>query len=140
MYQTTGLSGFVYEQDFTNLRSLLRRRLGSSLRKREKGAREGDTRGVTVTRASFFLRPILPSLVSKRLPRRLEFPSFSFTTRYNSFFFRPSNSSLAKDIRHFPFTQNVLFEFQQLPVANGTASSKISKTEDNLARYTQIFD
>ena len=79
---------------------------------------------------------------SKRLPRRLEFPNFSFTTRYNSFFFRPSNSSLAKDIGHFNFhsPKTSSLNFRQLPVANGTASSKISKTEDNLARYTQIFD
>ena len=30
--------------------------------------------------------------------------------------------------------------FRQLPVANGTAFSKISKKEDNLTRYTQIFE
>ena len=30
--------------------------------------------------------------------------------------------------------------FRQLPVANGTAFSKIFKNEDNLARYTQIFE
>ena len=30
--------------------------------------------------------------------------------------------------------------FRQLPVANGTAFPKISKKEDNLTRYTQIFE
>ena len=31
-------------------------------------------------------------------------------------------------------------KFWQLLVANGTAFSKISKNEDNLAKYTQIFE
>ena len=30
--------------------------------------------------------------------------------------------------------------FRQLPVANGTAFSKIFKKDDNLTRYTQIFE
>ena len=30
--------------------------------------------------------------------------------------------------------------FRQLPVAKGTAFSKISKKEDNLASYTQLFE
>jgi len=33
-----------------------------------------------------------------------------------------------------------VLNFRQLPVANGTAFSKIFKNEDNLARYTQIFE
>ena len=38
----------------------------------------------------------------------------------------------------FPFNQN--FRFRQLPVANGAVFSKISKKEDYLAKYTQIFE
>ena len=41
-----------------------------------------------------------------------------------------------QDYRRFRFNQNVWFDFQQVPVANGTAFSKISKKEENLASYT----
>ena len=43
-----------------------------------------------------------------------------------------------KDFGLFPFNQMSALNFRQLPVANGTAFSKISKKEDNLAMYTQI--
>ena len=39
----------------------------------------------------------------------------------------------------FRSTKTSALNFRQLPVANGRAFSKISTKEDNLARYTQIF-
>ena len=40
----------------------------------------------------------------------------------------------------FHSTKTSGLNFRQLPVANGTALSKISEKDDNLARYTQIFE
>ena len=40
----------------------------------------------------------------------------------------------------FQSTKTSGLKFRQLLVANGTAFSKISKNEDNLAKYTQIFE
>ena len=40
----------------------------------------------------------------------------------------------------FHSTKTSGLNFWQLPVANGTAFSKISKPDENLARYTQIFE
>ena len=40
----------------------------------------------------------------------------------------------------FQSTKTSGLKFRQLLVANGTAFSKISKKEDNLAKYTQIFE
>ena len=41
---------------------------------------------------------------------------------------------------HFPFNQMSGLNFRQHSVANGAAFSKISRKEDNLARYSQIFE
>ena len=40
------------------------------------------------------------------------------------------------NIARFPFNQTSGLIFRQIPAANGTALSKISKNEDNLARFT----
>ena len=40
----------------------------------------------------------------------------------------------------FQSTKTSGLKFRQLLAANGTAFSKISKKEDNLAKYTQIFE
>ena len=40
----------------------------------------------------------------------------------------------------FQSTKTSGLKFRQLLVANGTAISEISKKEDNLANYTQIFE
>ena len=54
----------------------------------------------------------------------------------------PANSSYPVGAYHgrFPFNQNAPLKIQLFPVANGTAFSKNSEKEDNLARYTQIFE
>ena len=43
-------------------------------------------------------------------------------------------------IWRFLFTKTSGLNFRQLPVAKGTAFSKISRKEDNLASYTQLFE
>ena len=71
-----------------------------------------------------------------------ELASFSFTTKYNKLFFRPSDSSLARDLGCFNFhsPKTSALNFRQVPVANGTAEiCKISKKMDNLAKCAQIF-
>ena len=40
---------------------------------------------------------------------------------------------------NFHSTKTFGLDFRQLSVANGTALGKISKKEENLSRYTQIF-
>ena len=49
-------------------------------------------------------------------------------------------NEILKTMGAFHSTKTSGLNFRQFPVANGTAFSKISKTEDNLARYIQIFE
>ena len=71
-----------------------------------------------------------------------EVVSFSFTTKYNSFFFALQIAHYPKTLSAlFPFTQRVRFEFSAAcSCSEWNNSFQISKKEDNHARYTQVFD
>ena len=70
-----------------------------------------------------------------------EVVSFSFTTKYNSFFFALQIAHYPKTLSAlFPFTQRVRFEFSAAcSCSEWNNSFQISKKEDNHARYTQVF-